>query len=548
MHSQDHIVGIDQFGRLVEQSHGDNGKQVGMFFWAWLGQPFLSGFWDAQKISELPDGNNILYYQDNKELSPSGQGHWWGEPLWGYYNSMDEWVIRKQLEMLTTAGVDYIAFDTTNNVTYNKVYWPVMKVITEMVEQGFNPPRVTFYTHTRSIKTVLRLYEDIYKPNVYPQSWYRLDGKPFIIAFTDPAADLAAEGITDHSVSTYHPEPYPKEIEDFFTFKRPQWPTNDVVYPDGLPWVEWIYPQPIHTDIMNVTVGSHPNVPMSFTITRGLENWGRGWDPVNKVNVAEDAEKGTFVQRQWDNAIAEADKLSMVFVGGWNEWIAYKQLWDGEYMLCDAATMELSRDIEPMKGGYEDAFYLQLIQNVRKFKSVGMKNTTAEDGVYYKVDASGMARDEYSCCEAVRYTQKAPANTLQKVEIVNDAETVTFTVTCKDDITPFAGDPAWMNLYLGMGMPAQKGWESYEYVLRAKNGSEMVLYTLAADKSVSEKLTVPYQVNGNCLTVTIPRSVICAYTLYFKVTDSVEGDGIMDTYTSGSAMPMGRLSYSYRLK
>lgn len=274
MHSQDHIVGIDQFGRLVEQSHGDNGKQVGMFFWAWLGQPFLSGFWDAQKISELPDGNNILYYQDNKELSPSGQGHWWGEPLWGYYNSMDEWVIRKQLEMLTTAGVDYIAFDTTNNVTYNKVYWPVMKVITEMVEQGFNPPRVTFYTHTRSIKTVLRLYEDIYKPNVYPQSWYRLDGKPFIIAFTDPAADLAAEGITDHSVSTYHPEPYPKEIEDFFTFKRPQWPTNDVVYPDGLPWVEWIYPQPIHTDIMNVTVGSHPNVPMSFTITRGLENWG----------------------------------------------------------------------------------------------------------------------------------------------------------------------------------------------------------------------------------------------------------------------------------
>jgi len=42
--------------------------------------------------------------------------------------------------------------------------------------------------------------------------------------------------------------------------------------------------------------------------------------------------------------------------------------------------------------------------------------------------------------------------------------------------------------------------------------------------------------------------VICAYTLYFKVTDSVEGDGIMDTYTSGSAMPMGRLSYSYRLK
>jgi hypothetical protein len=37
--------------------------------------------------------------------------------------------------------------------------------------------------------------------------------------------------------------------------------------------------------------------------------------------------------------------------------------------------------------------------------------------------------------------------------------------------------------------------------------------------------------------------------IYFKVTDGIEHpEDIMDTYLSGSAMPMGRLSYLYLLK
>ncbi len=548
MYTQDHVVGIDQFGRPVEAAKGDNGKQVGMFFWAWLGQPFHNGLWDATEILKLPGGADILYHQDDREHSPGGTAHWWGKPLWGYYNSMDEWVIRKQLEMLTTAGVDYIAFDTTNNVVYPAVYTPVMKAISDMVAEGFDPPRVTFYTHTRSMPTVRILYDMIYKPALYPESWYRVDGKPFIIAFTDPAADLAAEGITDHAQSTYKPEPYPEEIASFFTFKRPQWPCNDTVYPDGLPWVEWIYPQPIHTDVMNVTVASHPNVPMTFTRTRGLENWGRGWDPVRRINVTEDAVRGTFFQRQWDNALAQADKLSSVFVGGWNEWIAYKSIWDGEYMLCDAADLELSRDIEPMEGGYEDAFYLQLIQNIRRFKGYGMAGAPVTDGIYRKVDALGLGRDEHSCVKDVRYTQAAPRNALNCVEVTNDDTSVTFRITCNANICAFDGDDAWMNLYIGLGSPAQKGWESYEYVLRGKDATVMTLSLLDAEKHTEAVATVPYALDGKTLTVTVPRDLLPGYSLYFKVTDSVEGEGIMDTYTSGSAMPMGRLSYSYTLK
>ena len=43
-----------------------------------------------------------------------------GEPLFGYYLASDEWVMRKHLQMLTDAGIDFTVFDTTNAVTYDK--------------------------------------------------------------------------------------------------------------------------------------------------------------------------------------------------------------------------------------------------------------------------------------------------------------------------------------------------------------------------------------------------------------------------------------------
>ena len=88
-------------------------KQVGLFFWLWIGQPFAGGIYDATRILGLPNGLKLLtdFGSLDETISPNGQAHFWGEPIWGYYNSQDVWVIRKQIEMLTTAGVDFIFFD-----------------------------------------------------------------------------------------------------------------------------------------------------------------------------------------------------------------------------------------------------------------------------------------------------------------------------------------------------------------------------------------------------------------------------------------------------
>lgn len=552
------LVGVDQFGRTVESVEGYTDKKVGMFFWLWIGQPLASGAYDATAITKMDNGREILYFQDNKEISPSGQAHFWGKPLWGYYNSADEWVLSKQLEMLESAGIDFLLFDATNEVTYPAVYQRLMKIVQQRVEAGFNPPRVGFYTHTHSIKTTRVLYNELYSKNLYPDSWYRVDGKPFIVAFTSPEADIDAEEITVRRRTGYDPGPLEPEIRDFFYFRTPQWPCSPYKE-DGFAWVEWTFPQPVHGDMINVTVASHPNVPMSFSHTRGLLNFGRGYDPDTQTNIREDCEKGTFFQREWD--VALASDVKTVFVGGWNEWIAYKQLYDGEYMLCDAADLEYSRDIEPMEGGYEDAFYLQLIRNVRAFKGIKGDSRPArrnidinsadpaqwEGSEQYNKIGPEIERNSTGCCAQIVYQQPAPLNCIKKVNVADDGKKAYFRIETQYALKD--SDKGFMNVYLGTGTPSEKGFYSYSHVIRPIDGKFM-LCTLDANNCETPIAEAEAARSGNVLNLSISLSELGNDfdRIYFKVWDCPGlSKNIMDSYLKGSALPMGRLSCEYKL-
>ena len=185
-----HIVGVDQFGRAFGTVSGyKKDRQVGMFYWPWIGQPLATGIYDATKILSRPDGIKILTKTKDSAISPNWQMHYWGEPIWGYYNSDDEWVIRKQMQMLTTAGIDFIFFDTTNALIYSNVALKVCAVLDEMRKAGWDAPQVVFYTHSHSFQTVRDLYNAIYLPRHYADTWYCVGGKPMIIAYTNPEDD-----------------------------------------------------------------------------------------------------------------------------------------------------------------------------------------------------------------------------------------------------------------------------------------------------------------------------------------------------------------------
>lgn len=546
------IVGVDQFGRTVTPIEGYKPKkQVGIFYWPWIGQPFASGAYDATKISAMPDGLKLLYdlKSTDKTISPAGQAHFWGEPLFGYYNSADEWVIRRQMKMLTLAGIDFIAFDLTNRVTYKEVYDKVLGTIVDFQQHGWNAPKVVFYTHSKSMETARVLYEDLYKPRRFESAWYKVNGKPMIIAYTETADDLAEA--RSRNDTNYTPVPYSKEILDFFYFKKPQWPF-DPSYENGFPWVEWKFPQPLHGGVMSVTVASHPKVPMSRSITSGWINWGRGWDPDKQKNIAEDVDKGTFFQRQWDHAI-EMDP-DTVFVGGWNEWIAYKQPYGDEYMLCDAANREYSRDVEPMKGGYEDAFYLQLIKNIRRYKGLPAAGSKISPKSYRNVDATSYARDFHGVTDKITYQRSAPVNVLDEVNVSSDPSYIIFEIkTLKDFAAPHAGTEG-LHIYIGSGTPSLKGWKGYELLLRQDAGGK-IFYINRLDSSYNMKVIAEarYTIEGNTVKVKIPRKETGlggnTKEIYFKVADGLEHPkDLMDSYLSGSVMPMGRLSYLYQIK
>ncbi len=562
--SVNHIVGVDQFGRsFYPISSVKENKQVGLFFWLWIGQPYASGIYDASKILALPNGLKLLtdFGSLNETISPNGQAHFWGEPVWGYYNSQDVWVIRKQMEMLTIAGVDFIFFDATNAFIYKNVFLKLLAVIDEYRQNGWDPPKVVFYTHSRSFQTVRELYRELYKPGLYADTWYRVQGKPMIIAYTEPEDDLREAGT--RSDNDYVPGLLSAEILSFFHFVRPQWP-SDPVFPDGFPWVEWIFPQPVHNGVMNVTVASHPSVPMSFSLTRRLVNWGRGWDPDSKTNIAEGIDRGTFFQRQWNNALSV--NPDMISVGGWNEWIAYKQPYAGEYVLVDAVNKEYSRDIEPMRGGYEDAFYIQMIKNMRAYKGVKgsggfakKKTITIASGaaqwdsippIGVNINRNRIARNEYGASTTVHYSLRAPENFIQEIKVADDDKNLYFYIRGKYPFTAPGGQSNWLNILIGKGDPEKKGWESYEYCIgRNFDGDQAAIEALDAGFEGTLTGKAKYLRNGDLVQIECPKTSIGMTNgsrFYFKVAAGVENPGdIMSYYTSGSVLPLGRLSYMY---
>ena len=579
------IVGFDEQGRGVNATGQEiPNREVGIFYHLWHGYHTMgkADNFDMTKIREQY-GDDALFNRD-ETYSPENEFHWWGEPLWGYYSSNDEWVIRKHLEMLTSAGVDFLVFDYTNGRNYNGAAKDMMKIITELRAEGWDAPQVVFYTHAHSTDTMRNVYQYFYAKNEYPDSWYRVNGKPMIIGYTDVALDQARteqeKGLTAGSLAAdfANVQPLSETERNFFYFRYPAWPYDNyaTIPQDGWPYLDWCYPQRLYGDMMAVSVSSHLHVPFSSSITLSrARNWGRGWNVNTQQNVAADAMKGTFFQSEWDTVFRNNPRFIMIT--GWNEWIAMKLPASGvnaNYQFVDCVDLEFSRDIEPMVGGYEDAYYIQMMTNVRKYSFRSLDGKIAKtvkkvinvngspdqwndvNAIYRRIGTDDGTRRAKDSCKKVYYTQDAARNNLTEVRVTVDSENVYFYIKATNDIV-LSDDANWMNIFIGKGSTpnARKGWEGYEYVINRSRDA-------AAGTATIEKLNADYtgntlvakatySVQGNVMQVSIPRAtlgVTSAEDFFFKVADNVtDPSEIMNYYNTGRSMPLGRLSYLYQI-
>lgn len=573
---------------------------VGVFYCQWLGYEDLGVMAGEKNVDALYYGENArAHYRadvlgDGRDAEGKTRYRYWGKPMYGYYRADDEWVIRRHLQLLTLAGVDFLAMDTTNAATFDGALEVLLNCIAEYRAGGLPVPQVFFFTNTRSAETVLHLYERFYTRQKYADCWFRGCGeKPWITCNFDGGT-----------------EEQKRLIRDYFYVKPAQWPTEPP-RENGFPWIDWEFPlhpyydEQLRGNIYAVSIAQHAGLGRygihfsdsayaRLLLGEGLDvrnSQGKTPDEIYNVNRGRgfdfDGEKNAYgdegrilrnenFRRQWESPLGDAD-AALVLVLGWNEWIAGNWPREGGYdglgaIMCDLVNLEFSRDIEMMAEGghsYADNCYLQMCGYIRSFKCEGegkafadAKNRAVTPAAYVEAEWAGAtefktfprsceARDTADCF-GERAVNAAGRADLLSIKAAHDEENVYFLLTAADVIPPREeGDDRYMNLFLGTG--EEGGWNGLNYVLnRSSSGGKTSLHRIREGKFEEiPDAGCTCVAAGNRLLFSLPRRALgiagSAFRLQLKAADNLQKDfDVTALYASGEVVPLGRINFVYR--
>ena len=574
--SSDYWAATDALGRKVRDYNTAGAKKkdkvVAMFYWTWH-QGDDDTTCTVKNITEIirkyPEAMKDYNHPSWGEKKPGF--FFWEQPLLGYYKTTDPWVLRKHAEMLADAGIDAVFFDCTNgSITWEASYEALIKTWDQAQKDGVSVPKIAFMLpfgpSVNSLTSLRQLYRDLFKPQRFKNLWFLWAGKPCIMGYPDNLTDSAED----------------REIAGFFTF-RPGQPD----YLDGPKRNDqwgWLEDYPQHGYVKKhdgrfeeVTVGVSQNAAPS---TKGHcsafnlpGSFGRSFSQRNGFDPRVDGYLyGWNFQEQWDRAI-ELDP-DLVFVTGWNEFIAGQWLpkdsWTGDpFSFVDEFDWEHSRDIEPNKGWGDkgDVYYLQLVDNVRKFKGmeppvkasdpktikIGYVNGWTEVEPCFKHYKGNTIHRNHPGRNDQNYKNNTGRNDIAGAKVANDADKVYFYVETVQKLTPQT-DRNWMMLFIDSDRDKSTGWNGYDFIVnRVQPGNGKV----NVEKNIGgrwewESLTMTkFAVNKNKLELEIQRSVLNLsgkeINLEFKWSDNMQENGnIMDFYVNGDTAPGGRFNFVYK--
>ncbi len=553
-----HVVAVDATGRSLSPVTGYKaGKYVGLFYFLWHGQHAADR---VRNITELLKTNYEDLFDaslDNKVVPYDAWCHY-QEPLYGYYNSLDSWVMRKHIELFIMAGVDFLVMDFTNGIYYDEPLRIFMDLLLEYKAAGHKVPEISFYVNVKPQELTQRLYEEVYTNPKYKElAFYGNREKPMIIS-------------VPHLIS--------QELNEFFDVRASQWYRGD--YPETI-FPYWDFTRNWHkyTDMVSVSL-AQSGTSFSFSYEsydgRKHDNWGRGYTTATKRNGDVEAIlRGDNFQEGWEAAMALDPDI--IFVTGWNEWVMQKMNlhvffpdhFPFDYpCYTDNFNVEYSRDAEMtriptykmdeagnyLEEGYGDNYLVQLMENIRRFKGISSNHETSS-GVYKTVSTQKVARDCDGFYQGTHYKQRKPTHFIQEVQVSYDAENLYFTVRTENPLTvPSKASTNWMNLFIGVEGSSVPSWAGFQYVInrqRRQDGSALVERFIEQDSYALEHVgEALISVCGNELCFSISRKCLQIpegpFEITFKVADEVEQeDNILDYYVSGEVFPLGRFAYSF---
>ncbi len=669
-------------------------KQIAMFYFLWMDTHAYSGPHDITQI--LKQDPQARFKPDSPLWGKDGAFHYWGEPRFGYYTDDDLWVIKKHAQMLADAGVDLIVFDTTNNWTYKPFYMALLQGFCEVRANGGRTPQITFLCPFGDpTASVTQVWQDLYTKGLYKDLWYKLDGKPLILADMDALAtgfgnnaqnapdslkpgmtlaqsftsaepfvsvaartptwstkgsgytmklfkggvngELVAQkkftNVSDNAMVTLQVTPAQPAGQYTIQISNPVgtigwWSNTDDVYKDGEAMTNGkpvpgdrvfrVSPQDDEAVRIRQFFTARKPMPSYFAGSDGPNQWGwleiypqhvfknaKGEAEMMCVGTAQNAAdgkldamsnplslgrsyvKGTIpkdtsktayglnFEEQWGRA--KKIDPQFIFVTGWNEWIAQRfKTPEGTVQFVDQYDIEHSRDIEPMKSGFGDAYYYQFVNYARQFKGArpipvaGKSKTISLKSDFAQwSDVKPEFRDDIGDVyhrnhrgyhNFTTYINETGRNDIVVAKVSRDKLNLSFYVRCQNAITDPSGASRWMQLYLDIDKKHTNGWNGYDYrlngsVLNDAAGPYIVLERCLGGWKWKVVAKVRLSLSGRELMVQIPRKALGlsssdkGLSIDFKWVDNALKTGdILELLEDGDTAPNARFNYRYQVK
>jgi hypothetical protein len=366
------------------------------------------------------------------------------------------------------------------------------------------------------------------------------------------------------------------EIQNFFTFRRPQ-PDyfRGQTRPDMWSWLEK-YPQHVFTNSLGekeqMSIGVAQNAvsnrlgSMSEPGALGRTyHSGKFHSPPDAVNW------GFNFSEQFERALQQDPHF--LFITGWNEWIAGRHPeFNGvrqPVMFVDQFDQEHSRDIEPMKGGHGDNYYYQMAGLIRRYKGVrkppvssAPKKISITEGFQQWSDVTPEYRDDIGdtahrdfpgYAHHTQYLNASGRNDVVAAKVAQDAENIYFYVRSREPLSNPTGTN-WMWLLIDSDNSQQTGWEGYDLIINRVSPEKG--YAIVEQNMRGWKWTGPAKIqmrtSGNEMHLAVPRRLFRTglndqLQFRFKWVDNVPENGnIVSWLDAGDLAPNGRFNYYFQ--
>ena len=586
--AQGSLVAYDALGRTLPTAEEcplktDKPRTVGIFYITWHtpdhhdGQPYT---YDVTKRIEA----DSLCTQGNPDF-PYATYHW-GEPEYGYFLSRDKYVIFHDLSMLADAGVDVLIMDVTNAVCYWDEWEVLFQTMQEMKALGNKVPKFCFWAFNGNVIDVVQsLYERFYKTPRYQDCWFYWDGKPLLLYNATPSIDANPNG-------GQKDKDYSDEVKQFFTLRNMWWGYHSWA---GAPYVggedKWSFgyemndkrvaaltPEQLcskhqgRLEEMAVTPAQHPiSVTGKSWRRETLEPALDGKDMPRRAFVpwlGEERETptqyGIYFQDRWDEAL-QVDP-DFIYLNDWNEWtggkyrngkdpsgqadmhIDFLGRKDNPFYFVDQYNAEFNRTIAPMKGGWTDNYYMQMVQNIRRYKGVapvpvhrgyqhikldGKLDEWQPDSSFLDTRGDVIHRDHDGYGDH-HYTDTTGRNDIVRCLVAVDKKNIYFAAETAEPLTP-STDENWMLLYIDTDEDGKN-----DYLIQ---NSKFI-------NSNGERGNIRRAIGEKCLEIAIPRKLLGKtgnrISLRFKWADNPSyPSDIISVSTTGDTAPNRRFAYQF---